>query len=254
MVKRAGKIQKTVVSPGHCGDGRSGWTKMEEKGKASSTALRSCRAGRNIAARPPRTAWCRSCRSSACRPRWGRNEHLRSNSSTSRRDSETKADVRTGWKTSAVRIKMERRAYHPARPCRQLQGDFSLTFPVTAGEIQRLLQEPLGTDVIEQKRAEAGAHRHYVLIEAHWTDPWTHKRALVSGKQLKTASEFPETHQIYYLSVNSCKNLSSTPILETTVWFSGGYLISVTWIKDEQEWSIAPYWAKHEWNFPTEFL
>lgn len=183
VVKWAGKIQKTVVSPGHCEDGGSGWTKMEQKREASSTALRSCRAGRNTAARPPRTAWCQSCRSSACRPRWGRNEHLRSNSSTSRRDSETKARVRTGWKKTAVRTKMEGRAYHPACPCRQLQDAFSWTFPVTAGEIQGLLQESLGTDVVEQEGAEAGAHRHYVLIEAHWTDAWTHKHVLVSGKQ-----------------------------------------------------------------------
>lgn len=167
MDKSAGKIQKTVVLPGNYEDGESGWTKMEEKREASSTALRSCRAGRNIAARPPRTAWCQSCRSSACRPRWGRNEHPRSNSSTSRHDSETKADVRTGWKATAVRIKMERRTYHPACACRQLQDAFSWIFPVAAGEIQRLLQESLGTDVIEQKRAEASAHRHYVLIEAH---------------------------------------------------------------------------------------
>lgn len=239
------------MSPRDCEDGGSGWTKMEEKREASSTALRSCRAGRNTAARPPRTAWCQSCRSSACRPRWGRSEHLRSNSSTSHRDSETKAEVRTGWKKTVVRIKMERRAYHPACPCCQLQDAFSWTFPVTAGEIQRLLQESLGTDVIEQKRAKAGAHRHYVLIEAHWTDPWTHKHFLVSGKQVKTESEFTETHQIYYLRVNSYEHLSSMPTMEINVWFSQGYLISVTWMKDEQKCDLSPSTA---WNSNGTFL
>lgn len=140
-----------------------------QKRETSSTALRSCHAGRNTAARPPRTAWCRSRRSSACRPRWGRNGRPRSNSSTSRRDSETKAEV-SSWRRSGGGLKTARAAYHPAFPCRQLQDAFSRTLPVTAGEIQRLLQESLGSDIIEEQRAEASAHRHDVLVEAHRTD------------------------------------------------------------------------------------
>lgn len=78
-----------------------------------------------------------------------------------------KGQVRTSWKKTGGGLKTERVAYHPAFPCRQLQDAFCRTFPVPAGEIQRLLQESLGTDVIEEQRAEASAHRHYVLIEAH---------------------------------------------------------------------------------------
>lgn len=172
-VKWAGGIHKTAASPRPDEDGGTGWTKMEEKGETSSTALRSCRAGRNKAAHLPQIAWCRSRRSSVCRLRWGRNEHPRSNSSTSRRDSEIEVEIRIGWKKTDIRLKMERITYHPAFPCRQLQDAFSWTFPITTCEIQRFLQESLGTDVIEQQRAEAGSHCHYVLIEAHWTDPWT---------------------------------------------------------------------------------
>lgn len=58
-------------------------------GKASSTVLRSCRAGRSRAAHLLQTAWCQNRRSSGCTPRWGRNECLRSSSSTSHRDSES---------------------------------------------------------------------------------------------------------------------------------------------------------------------
>lgn len=142
-----------------------------QKRETSSTALRSCRAGRNTAARPPRTAWCRSRRSSACRPRWGRNGRPRSSSSTSRRDSETTAEV-SSWRRRSGGLKTARRAaYHPAFPRGQLQDAFSRTLPVTAGDIQRLLQESLGADVIEEQRAQASAHRHYVLVEAHRTDP-----------------------------------------------------------------------------------
>lgn len=83
----------------------------------------------------------------------------------------TKADVRAGGTKSGVAVRMEGRAYHPAFPRRQLQDAFPRTFAVTAGEIRRLLQESLGADVVEQQRAEAGAHRHDVLVEAHRTDP-----------------------------------------------------------------------------------
>lgn len=155
-----------------------------QKRETSSTALRSCRAGRNTAAPPPQTAWCRSRRSSACRPRWGRNGRPRSNSSTSRRGSESRAEV-SSW-SGGGGLKRAGAAYHPAFPRRQLQDAFSWTLPVTAGEIQRLLQEPLGADVIEEQRAQAGAHRHYVLVEAHRTDAWAQKHAVAVGQQPQT--------------------------------------------------------------------
>lgn len=63
-------------------------------GEASSTVLRSCHAGQSRVVHLLQTAWCRSRRNSGCTPRWGRNECLRSNSSTSHRDSESGAAVR----------------------------------------------------------------------------------------------------------------------------------------------------------------
>ena len=96
------RIPKTVMSTDQKRqkDGGTGsvkiWTRMWRQsdggdGEASSTVLRSCRAGRNREGHLLQTAWCRSHHSSGCTLRWGRNECLRSNSSTSRRDSESGA-------------------------------------------------------------------------------------------------------------------------------------------------------------------
>lgn len=55
----------------------------------------------------------------------------------------------------------------PAFPCRELEDAVPGALPVAALEGQRVLQEPLGSDVVEEEGTLAGAHRHDVLVEAH---------------------------------------------------------------------------------------
>lgn len=57
--------------------------------------------------------------------------------------------------------------YQPAFPCSELEDAIPRALPVAAFEIQRVLQEPLGSDVVEEQRTLAGAHGHNMLIETH---------------------------------------------------------------------------------------
>ena len=57
--------------------------------------------------------------------------------------------------------------YQPAFPCSELEDAISWALPVAPSWIQRVLQESLGPDVVEEKRTLAGAHCHYVLVETH---------------------------------------------------------------------------------------
>lgn len=57
--------------------------------------------------------------------------------------------------------------YQPAFPCCELEDAISWALPVAASQIQRVLQESLGPDVVEKKRTLAGPHCHNVLIETH---------------------------------------------------------------------------------------
>lgn len=61
--------------------------------------------------------------------------------------------------------------YQPAFPCSELEDAISWALPIPPGWIQRVLQESLGPDVVEEKGTLAGAHCHNVLIETHRSDP-----------------------------------------------------------------------------------
>lgn len=58
----------------------------------------------------------------------------------------------------------------PALPCGEFEDALSWALPEPAGQAGRVLQEPLGSDVIEQQGALACAHSHYVFIETHRAD------------------------------------------------------------------------------------
>lgn len=57
--------------------------------------------------------------------------------------------------------------YQPAFASSELKDALPWALPVTSGCIQRVLQESVRTDVIEEKGTLAGAHGHNVLIETH---------------------------------------------------------------------------------------
>lgn len=55
----------------------------------------------------------------------------------------------------------------PAFPCREFKDAISWALPVPSSWIQRVLQESLGPDVVEEKGTLAGAHCHNVLVETN---------------------------------------------------------------------------------------
>ena len=57
--------------------------------------------------------------------------------------------------------------YQPAFPCSELEDAISWALPVTPSWIQRVLQESLGPDVVEEEGTLASTHCHNVLIETH---------------------------------------------------------------------------------------
>lgn len=63
--------------------------------------------------------------------------------------------------------------YQPAFPCSELEDAVTRTLSVATLQGQRVLQEPLGSDVIEEEGTLAGTHRHDVLVETHRADTCT---------------------------------------------------------------------------------
>lgn len=79
-----------------------------------------------------------------------------------------------------ILIKINIRAYQPAFSCSEFKNSISWALPIPTSWIKRVLQESLSPDIIEEKGTLTSSHRHDVLIETHWTDPWQrHVQALM---------------------------------------------------------------------------
>lgn len=78
-----------------------------------------------------------------------------------------------GLLSQCVRTFRGAATYQPAFPCSELEDAVPGALPVAALQGQRVLQEPLGSDVVEEEGTLAGAHRHDVLVETHRADACT---------------------------------------------------------------------------------
>ena len=63
--------------------------------------------------------------------------------------------------------------YQPAFASSEFDDAISWALPVPPCWIQRVLQESLSPDVVEEQWTLAGADCHDVFIETHWTDSCT---------------------------------------------------------------------------------